>query len=99
MLPRIENWGIVSDDDPWIAPEMRTQMFSGNIYNHPDFKDGTHVTTSSWIDYNEDERTIITAAGRTIVLGKPDKSYVKWCKDNGVHIPTAECPIKDFRKN
>ena len=37
---------------------------------------------------------ITTASGAQYRLGEPAPEYVQWCRDNKVHIPTAEEPIK-----
>ena len=38
--PRIEEWAIVGDANPYQAPELRELRITGLVYGHPRFNDG-----------------------------------------------------------
>lgn len=44
---KLEKWyiGPRSDGDPYQPPETQPALH-GNVYGHPDYKDGTFITTS-----------------------------------------------------
>lgn len=77
---RIEQWAVVEDADPYVAPEMRRRYLRGQVFGHPNPRhaDGKTVTTSRII--NVDGRRVKTNSGSTYVLGEPDPAYVEFCR-------------------
>ena len=44
---RLKNWSVSGGcDQNFTAPELRKYYLQGNVYGHPDFKDGDPVITS-----------------------------------------------------
>ncbi len=72
MEVRLENWAIVHDDDPYLAPELRKQKLHGQCFGHPRFEDGEAITTSSI--QSIDGEVIVTRNTR-YVLGQVDPAY------------------------
>ncbi len=73
-MSKLENWALVSTN-PYLAPEASKLLLTGNVYNHPKFKDGESVTTSP-IDRLEND-FIITYSGSKYELGEIDPQYEK----------------------
>ena len=77
---RLENWSVVfSDNDPYLHPELQTLSLCGNVFNHPRFKDGKRVTTSSIKGF--DGELIMTSSGSKYELGEIDPEYEKLYPD------------------
>lgn len=75
----IRNWSIISNDDnPYLAPELRSISLRGDVYNSGKFKDGCSITTSPVVSANG--RTVETEGGSKYRLGAIDKSYRKFLK-------------------
>lgn len=70
---RLENWCIVSDGDPYLAPEMQKSYLNGKVYGHPRFDEGHYVTTSRIIEVKDGK--VHTRSGSVYELGKVDPSY------------------------
>jgi hypothetical protein len=95
----LENWQIITDDrliqdleDGYKAPEMYPIYIQGDVYGSDQFMDGKFIATSMVQSVNGN--CVTTKSGSVYQLGKPDEDYVKWCKDNGHHVPTENEPIK-----
>jgi len=73
---RIENWAIVTDPDPYVAPELRKHRLCGNVYNYPGREDGQEVTTSSIRDVDKN-RGVVICGSREYLLGEPNSDYEK----------------------
>lgn len=71
---RLKNWSVFNDDNGWKAPEIIKYRLSGNAYNHPRFKDGDPVHTSSIQDIinKEDHKEAITFSGTKYLLYPED---------------------------
>lgn len=71
---RLENWSIVQrNPDPYKAPELQRQYLHGKIFGHPDYEDGTEITTSAiWAIR---DNLIITKSGSEYALGEVDPKY------------------------
>jgi len=89
---KIENWCVVSDITPYTAPEAIYLRLNGEVFGHPQFPDG-HIVSTSYI-MSVDKNIVTTYTGNKYKLGKPLETFVQWCKDNGVHVPTENEPIK-----
>lgn len=89
---RLENWSVVSTPiSPYEAPELARMLIHGEVYGNPRFIDGEPVTTSS---VQKIEGNRVFTRNSVYELGTPAPAYVEWCKDNNVHVPTPEVPIK-----
>jgi hypothetical protein len=88
----LKEWYIVGVAEPYLAPEACKPSLAGNVYNHPNFSDGSHITTS--VIKTIDGRTITTITGSVYILdGKPSDDYLQWCDKNGF-IYDSNNPIK-----
>ena len=73
---KIENWSIVVlNCDPYQPPETQISGISGQVYNHPTYKDGKHITTSKIEDFKDG--CVVTRSGSIYELGKIDPLYAK----------------------
>ena len=43
----LKNWCIVTNNDPYTAPEHKKPRLNGDVHGHPHFREGENVTTSS----------------------------------------------------
>jgi len=86
-MPRLENWSIICNDDPYLAPELRTVRLAGYIYDDEKcrFKDGDPVATSSLREFNYTKGYAQTRNTKYI-LGKIDTEFQKFMNDNGYKI-------------
>ena len=73
---RLENWSVTYKPDPWAPPELLPKLLRGNVYNHPDFADGSEITTSAIVEVTA-IRTVITNSGHEYKLGEPAEDYEK----------------------
>jgi len=71
----LENWSLVFKD-PYQAPELQRPALHGDVYGHPNFEDGSTVTTSTIVGITDDEK-IITHSGSEYELGEVDPRYEK----------------------
>lgn len=71
---RIELWAFGTNNDPYLAPELRFYFLSGYIYGHPHFDDGARIICTSPIQ-SYDGIYIITRTGSRYLLGEVDPLY------------------------
>jgi len=88
---RLENWSVTGSDDPYQPPECQTRRLRGEVFGHPKFVDGEHITTSSVVSAGSGT---VTTRNSVYMLGEPNPKYVEWCRENGHHVPTLEEPMK-----
>jgi len=95
LTPRIEEWAIVGEANPYQAPELREMRLTGKVYNHPQFGDGEVVTTSP----------VRASAGRTVEtynttydLGRMSEEYKEWCSSMGIDVDSS-APVKAFLRS
>lgn len=71
---KLENWskGAVPSS-PFQAPELWVPRLAGNVYGHPNFEDGTAVTTSRIVGKRDGK--VITGSGSEYELGEVDAEY------------------------
>lgn len=94
MYPVLQNWYITEPYnkvlDAYTPPELRDKAISGEVYNHPNFEDGTRVLTSTVIRI---KGMMAETLNSKYVLGVPEKEYLEWCRENdydvGAWIPKA----------
>ena len=73
---RIENWSLVASSwDPYRAPEQVGMSIQGEVYNHPRFRDGKSVITSTIVGKRGNK--VITYSGSHYSLGEPAEMYEK----------------------
>ena len=92
--PRLSNWSLDSDGSLYDAPECRRIFLRGAVFGHPNprFEEGKRISTSHIKKI--DGCQVTTHSGSVYTLTYPNPDYVKWCQENGHHIPTPEEPIK-----
>ena len=87
-MPILENWSIIRDNnDPYLAPELRTTRLNGDVFNDEKmrFENGTNISTSRLKELNIKNgyaRTLNT----TYVLGKVSEEFQNFMNDNGYKI-------------
>lgn len=86
---KLENWQVTYTK--YYPPNFSHPHLYGNVYGHDTIVDGKDITTSRVV--NVIGRKAYTSSGSVYELGTPSSAYVKWCKDNNLHIPTEEVPI------
>ena len=90
---RLECWGIVPNGDVYTAPERQSFSLKGFVFNHPNFEDGSDITTSSITSVTSQlgdavlarlegpayaiEVFVHTSSGSKYMLGDPDPNYEK----------------------
>ena len=92
-MSRLENWSIISyDDSPYLAPELRTTMLQGEIYNDENnrFEDGTFISTSRLLVLNLEEGYGLTLSGTRYILGNMSKEYKNWLKKNNIVLKSTK---------
>jgi hypothetical protein len=89
----IKKWFVkYNSEDPYLAPERKMIMVGGEIYDHPNFEDGSVITTSTIKDVHQ--RYVLTYTGTVYKLfGRPRKEYMQFLKDNGITYDGYQ-PIK-----
>jgi hypothetical protein len=76
----IENWSLVRLD-PFQAPEHSTAYLQGNVYGHPDFKDGKEVISSAVLTIDLTAGLALTQSGTEYTLGAMDPDFQNWYED------------------
>lgn len=80
------DWCLVTDIDPWQAPEellVGKFRLKGKVFDHPNFKDGSDVTTSSLV-YLDLENLHEAATKNTLYgLRRPSEDWVKYLEEIG----------------
>jgi hypothetical protein len=84
-MPRLENWSVVSLDNPFKAPELRTSKLEGNIYDDSRFADGTPVTTSTICEMDASKNYAKTR-NTEYQLGKVSEDFLIWINSNGYKL-------------
>jgi len=82
---RLENWSVITrSDDPYKAPEARPLCLHGKAYGHPNFEDGTVVTTSPILGVSPENPHEIRTHSRSYILGEVDPGYVEYRQSEGL---------------
>lgn len=71
---RLKNWSVFSENDDYLAPELRSYRLHGNVFGHPKFNDGDPVSTNNIVEI-VDKRThkeAKTQSGSVYELHKED---------------------------
>lgn len=69
---KLENWSVVYDPNPFLAPECREPMLHGFSFGDPRREDGDEVTTSL-IKGKRGDR--VCTMNSEYELGEPDPNY------------------------
>ena len=77
---RLENWFITDNDNGYMAPEMIRKLAIGNVYGHPNHKDGKRIHTNYLTYIDLKDKIIHTQSGSIYELGEPDPKYAEWLK-------------------
>lgn len=72
---KLENWSIVSTEDPYKAPEQRLARLHGTVFGHSRFDDGETITTSPVVE--QKDGIVVTQSGSRYELGSIDPEYAK----------------------
>jgi hypothetical protein len=85
-LPIFKNWSVQRPEcNVFLAPECIKPLLMGNIFNHPKYKDGTNIITSSIIESNGNK--IKTISGSLYLIeGEPSTEYKDYCFQNNIVI-------------
>ena len=78
-MPQIENWSLIRFDDEVIK-------VVGEMYEHPEIKDGSFSVTSAITSFNSDTSTVITHSTNVYKLGKPLDAWMQVLKEEGTTI-------------
>ena len=80
-IVRIENWYLVSNADGDKSAVSVAYRLRGDVYGHPQYKDGERITTSeiSALDGN-----IVQCKSRVYYLGQASKKYVDSLEEDGI---------------
>jgi len=72
----IRNWEVVvSNSNPYMAPELINPRLKGNVFGHPKFPDGSSVITSPIV--GAAGRVVDTYSGSKYRLGNIEPGYRK----------------------
>lgn len=75
-MARIEKWAVVVDNQShYRAPELRRHFLTGEVHDHPRFKEGDEITTTSI--QGKREGKVVTLSGSEYELGVPHPDYEK----------------------
>lgn len=74
---RIENWCVTTLGGVYTPPECQAHGLAGVAYGHPNFHDGTDVTTTEAVSLRMDgeDAIVTTRSGREYLLGQVDPNY------------------------
>lgn len=74
MKIKLENWEFcVRQGSPYMAPECQQRYFIGDVTGHPNFPDGSRVSTSNAVGWADD--CAVTEDGNQYELGQPHPDY------------------------
>lgn len=90
-MPKLENWGVVQEADPYKAPECRTWHLAGNIYESPKHEDGKKVYTTPIVklECREGTYTATTRSGTVYTLDAPDPAFIAVLISKDQNFPEA----------
>ena len=89
---KLDNWKLVGNEFYlYTVPEDVWVYVTGRVYDHPDFIEGTRITTSRIIKV--EGKFVTTSNDSTYELLEANPEYKEWCRIHEVHIPTEEEPI------
>lgn len=75
MAVTLEDWAVVGNWDPYMAPECVQVRLHGKVFGHHERPDGEYILTSIIVGTEDDK--IVTYSGTRYVLLMPDIEYEK----------------------
>lgn len=72
---KLKNWSVTGGfNQDFTAPELKKYYLQGNVYGHPNFKDGNPIITSRIMEINDKGncKEVITKSGSVYELYKED---------------------------
>ena len=87
---QLENWSIkLYTRSLYAAPETGVPVLTGEVSNHPRFKDGEIVTTSK-LEFIDTLALIARTYSREYNLGKPSEDFTLWLKKHNYTLSQYE---------
>jgi len=86
-MPRLENWSITNNLEPYQAPELQVKRLEGEICNDEfnRLRDGKYIITSRLLKLD-----LINNVAQTnnteYILGKMSEEYAEWLKNNNIKL-------------
>jgi len=74
-IPELRDWAMVADTSSYLAPERRVPRLHGKVYNSPDHKNGTAITTSQLLGKVTEE--VVKTRNSLYKLGEPFDGYAE----------------------
>jgi hypothetical protein len=93
IMPKLDQWYITTNGDPYLAPELRLSVLCGKVYGSEHFEDGTSVTTSVVLDIDQSDppQWAETQSGTRYELGDIDSRWL-------VYVASKNLSVADFVK-
>lgn len=83
IVVRLEHWAVkIEDADGYTTPELLRRNLVGEVYGHPEHRDGKRIRSTSIIAAQG--RIVQTRTGRRYELGDPDPDYLAWLTREGI---------------
>jgi hypothetical protein len=79
-IATLKNWSYAAlNSSPYTAPEAIICGFTGNVYNHPNYCNGTTVGFEfrGDIEYTNNQLIVYSTSGRKYILESVDEEYAK----------------------
>ena len=84
-MNKLEDWYVVVDNNPYLAPELLTYRLAGKTHNDPRFENGENVFTSHIVMLDVGERVAKTK-NTTYYLGAPATAWLEWLFQNNYRL-------------
>lgn len=91
MKAKIENWCLTLIGDAYTAPECRTTVVAGKVFEREGFAAGSHIVTSKIVDSGPD--WVKTASGTVYKLGKISDEYTVYLEKKGLMVDPAHAGL------
>lgn len=88
---KLENWSVVSENNPYYPPETHVKQLSGYVYDNPKYPNGTKVRTSRILSSNG--RLISTFGGSVYELGTVSTEYMDYLRSINRELDVTN-PVK-----
>ncbi len=88
----LEGWSVggTVTQSQYMSPELVRKCLIGKVKNHPRFKDGILITTST---IQEAKGRIVKTQNTNYYLSNIDPEYLKWMEENGIEY-NVNNPVK-----
>ena len=82
-MARLENWFVTKKyPSEYAAPEQGYIVLCGIVYEHPEIKDGSPITTTR-LEMLYPDGCIAKTKNTSYTLGQPDDDWVEYLHQNG----------------